>query len=118
MPKQPDRPSFFARLRLLPLAERAFLVFALLCALAPPLFAAYSDLADPQAQTIPGFLGQHLAVAIGAALVLVALGLLALEPPHSFHPRSYLSQLAARWVRTTTHYDAGLRRLEESNERR
>lgn len=111
-----DRLSLRARLTLLPLPERSFLVLLLACAMAPAAVAIYSDLFDPTGATLVGAVGCHpLALAAsGVALVLIAA--VAFERPRELSVCRYGAQLARRFAQVQTNFDGALRRrVEEEN---
>ncbi len=110
------RLSLWARVALIPLRERCFLLLVLTGAAVPAVFAL---------PTIPfGGRGSSRswdsypeALAIGAAIAAVIGGLLLVEAPRSLSLRGYAAQLGARFARAQAQYDAAFRRRTQEEER-
>jgi hypothetical protein len=116
-PATTDRLPLRARLSLLPLPERCFLLLLLACAMAPAMAAIYSDLIDPAGASLLGAAGRHPLALAAAGAVLVLIAVVALERPRELSVRRYGAQLARRFAQVQSNFDGALRRrLEEEQE--
>lgn len=116
-PRKTDARRLLARLALLPIAERCYVVVLLFCALGPAALRAYAEFAPAGDESLLVTAGRHPMPVMALGVAVAVSALLALEPPRGWRPRAYAAQLRARLNQAQSHYDAEHRRRfpEESN---
>lgn len=110
------RLSLWARVALIPLRERCFLLLVLSGA-AVPAFIALPTSPFGGRGSSRSWDSYPEALAIGAAIAVVIGGLLLVEAPRSLSLRGYAAQLGARLARAQAQYDAAFRRRTEEEKR-
>jgi len=110
------RISLVARLMLLPLAERSFVLVLLGCSLFPPVASLYARWVDSSGSTFLGRVGQQSTLLWPLCLAVAVVTLLLMEPPRVFSLRSYGTQLHERYRRVQSTYDAAFQRLTQEQQ--